>query len=165
MDNRRESRYVALLVSHETYPSVASGTRNDKARYVAAIVKGHRETYGRCCRGQLGNIEYRYFSVRVPQKTVDTGRIKKESCNIARIVDGSGHGLRGAPASIENSDLSVRSPHKTARRTRGRVLKITSDLSGIVDAYNLSGHGLGDIEQDIACAIGRRRKLALRQGI
>jgi len=79
---------------------------------------------------------------------VDTCRIKKESRNIARIVDGSRY-------AVENSDIPVRLPHKTALRTLGRVPEITSDLSGIVDAYNIGGKGVGDVEQNIACVIVR----------
>ena len=43
MDNRREGRYIALSVPHKAYPGVTSYTRNEKARYIAAIVNRHRE--------------------------------------------------------------------------------------------------------------------------
>jgi len=66
MDNRREGRYIALSVPHKTYPGVASYTRNDKARDIAAIVNRHRKTYGRYCWGRLGDIEYCYVPLRVP---------------------------------------------------------------------------------------------------
>jgi hypothetical protein len=138
-----------LSVPRKTFPGVTSRTWNEKARYIAAIVNRHRETYASYGWGQ-GNIKFGYLPLRVPQK-VDTR-------NIARIVDGSRY-------AVENSDIPIRFPHKTAAWHTRRVLEVTSDFSGIIDAYNDGGLGVGDIEHDIACAIISRRNLALRQGI
>jgi hypothetical protein len=70
MGNRRKGRYFALMVPHKTDPGVGQRTRNDKARYIAAIINGHGETCGRCIPAKLRNFEHRYVPLRVPQKIV-----------------------------------------------------------------------------------------------